>query len=65
MEETISSSEITNITEVIIDTINNLLNSLFSSIDNSVYNTLDNLAFIDSSSSIQILFVTPSSTNST
>ena len=47
MEETISSSEITNITEVIIDTINNLLNSLFSSIDNSVYNTLDNLAFID------------------
>lgn len=47
MEETISGSEITNITEVIIDTINNLLNSLFSSIDNSVYNTLDNLAFID------------------
>ena len=47
MEGTVSSSEITNISQVIIDTINNLLNSLFSSIDNSVYNTLDNLAFID------------------
>ena len=37
----------TNISQVIIDTINNLLNTLFSSIDNSVYETLDNLAFID------------------
>ena len=46
MEEAISSSEITNISQVIIDTINNLLNSLFSSIDNSVYGTLDELTFI-------------------
>ena len=38
-----------NISQVIIDTINNLLNTLFSSIDNSVYGTLDDLAFIDAS----------------
>lgn len=44
MEESIST---TNISQVIIDTINNLLNTLFSSIDNSVYETLDNLAFIN------------------
>ena len=37
----------TNISELIIDTINNLLNNLFSSIDNSVYETLDKLIFID------------------
>lgn len=37
----------TNVSQVIIDTINNLLNTLFSSIDNSVYNTLDELSFID------------------
>ena len=37
----------TNISELIIDTINNLLNNLFSSIDNSVYETLDKLTFID------------------
>ena len=45
MEETITST--TNMSQVIIDTINNLLNTLFSSIDNSVYQTLDDLAFID------------------
>ena len=44
MEETISNT--TNITQVIIDTINSLLNTLFSSIENSVYETLDDLAFI-------------------
>ena len=47
MEEGISN--ITNISQVIIDTINNLLSTLFSSIDNSVYDTLDELAFIDNS----------------
>lgn len=46
MEESVSSAELTNISQVIIDTINNLLNSLFSSIDNSVYDTLDELTFI-------------------
>lgn len=45
MEETITNTA--NISQIIIDTINNLLNTLFSSIDNSVYGTLDNLAFID------------------
>lgn len=44
MEETIAT---TNVSQIIIETINNLLNSLFSSIDNSVYETLDNLAFIN------------------
>lgn len=45
MEETITST--TNISQVIISTINNLLNTLFSSIDNSVYSTLDDLSFIN------------------
>ena len=45
MENTVSNNA--NLSEVIINTINNLLGSLFSSIDNSVYDTLDNLAFID------------------
>lgn len=45
LEEAITST--TNMSQVIIDTINNLLNTLFSSIDNSVYQTLDDLAFID------------------
>ena len=44
MEETVTNT--TNITQVIIDTINTLLNTLFSSIENSVYDTLDDLAFI-------------------
>ena len=45
MEE--SATNISNVSQVIIYTINNLLNTLFSSIDNSVYDTLDNLAFIN------------------
>ena len=45
MEEVITNTS--NISQAIIDTINNLLNTLFSSIDNSVYGTLDKLAFID------------------
>ena len=45
MEET--AANISNISQVIIDTINNLLNTLFSSVDNSVYETLDDLAFIN------------------
>ena len=44
-----SVSNVTNISQVIIDTINNLLSTLFASIDNTVYDTLDNLAFIDTS----------------
>ena len=45
MDEAITSTQ--NMSQIIIDTINNLLNTLFSSIDNSVYQTLDDLAFID------------------
>ena len=45
MEE--ATANIGNISQVIIDTINNLLNTLFSSVDNSVYETLDDLAFIN------------------
>ena len=41
------ATNITNISQVIIDTINNLLGTLFSSIDNSVYDILDKLTFID------------------
>ena len=47
MEEGIANNA--NISQIIIETINNLLNTLFSSIDNSVYDTLDKLAFIDTS----------------
>ena len=45
MEEAITNT--TNISQVIINTINTLLNTLFSSIDNSVYSTLDELSFIN------------------
>ncbi len=45
MEE--ATTNISNITQVIVDTINNLLSTLFSSVDNSVYETLDDLAFIN------------------
>ena len=37
-----------NITEIILKTINSLLESLFSSIDNNVYNILDDIIFLDS-----------------
>ena len=36
-----------NISQVIIDTINQIFSNLFSSIDNSMYGNLDNLAFIN------------------
>lgn len=45
MQETIVGNE--NVSQVILNTINDLFGSLFSSIDNSVYTTLDDLAFID------------------
>lgn len=45
MEEGIANNA--NISQIIIETINNLLNTLFSSIDNSVYDTLDKLAFVN------------------
>lgn len=45
MEEAITSTA--NVSQIIIDTINNLLGTLFSSIDNSVYESLDKLAFIN------------------
>ncbi len=45
MEETITNTS--NMSQVIIDTINNLLGTLFSSIDNSVYELLDKLAFLN------------------
>lgn len=40
--------EQTNITQIIIDTINTLFGNLFSSIDNSLYNVLDDITFINS-----------------
>ena len=46
MENSITNTE--NISQVILNTINNLFNSLFSSIDNTVYSALDDLAFINS-----------------
>ena len=36
-----------NITQTIIDTINNIFNNLFSSLDNNLYSILDNLLFIN------------------
>lgn len=45
MESTVTNS--TNISQIIIETINTLLSTLFSSIDNSVYDLLDKLAFIN------------------
>ena len=38
----------TNITQVIIDTINNIFETLFSSIDNSLYSVLDEITFVNS-----------------
>lgn len=40
--------EQTNITQIIIDSINTILNNLFGSIDNSLYSTLDDITFISS-----------------
>lgn len=40
--------EETNITQIIIDTINNILGNLFSSIDNNLYSLLDDITFISS-----------------
>lgn len=39
----------TDITQIILDTINSIFEKLFSSIDNSLYSTLDKIVFIDSS----------------
>ena len=41
--------EQSNITQIIIDTINTILENLFSSIDNNLYNLLDDITFINSS----------------
>ena len=38
----------TNITQIIIDTINTIFETLFSSIDNNLYNILDDITFIHS-----------------
>lgn len=40
--------EQTNITQIIIDTINTILDNLFSSIDNNLYSLLDDITFINS-----------------
>lgn len=40
--------ENTNITQIIIDTINTILGNLFSSIDNNLYSLLDDITFINS-----------------
>ena len=40
--------EQTNITQIIIDTINTILGNLFSSIDNNLYSLLDDITFINS-----------------
>ena len=44
-----TTTNTTNISQIIIDTINNLLNTLFSSVDISVYDTLHEISFIDTS----------------
>ena len=41
--------EQSNITQTIIDTINNIFDTLFQSIDSNLYSVLDSLAFIDNS----------------
>ena len=38
----------TNITEIIMDTINAIFEALFSSIDNNLYSVLDDVTFINS-----------------
>ena len=40
--------EQSNITQIIIDTINTILNNLFGSIDNNLYDLLDEITFISS-----------------
>lgn len=40
--------EQSNVTQIIIDTINTILGNLFSSIDNNLYNLLDDITFVDS-----------------
>ena len=40
--------EQSNITQIIIDTINTILGNLFSSIDNNLYSVLDKITFINS-----------------
>ena len=40
--------EQSNITQIIIDTINTILGNLFSSIDNNLYNLLDDITFVNS-----------------
>ncbi len=47
MEDSITNVE--NLTQTILDTINQIFSSLFSSLDNSMYGTLDKLAFVDNS----------------
>lgn len=45
MEDNLANVE--NLTQTILDTINQIFSNLFSSIDNSLYGTLDDLAFIN------------------
>jgi hypothetical protein len=57
--------ESTNLTDIIIQTINNIFQTLFSSIDNSIYSFLDDIVFIDGNilneSFLQKVFGTSSS----
>ncbi len=46
MEETQTNTNVTNVTDVIIDTINTIFENLFSSIDNNLYAVLDDITFI-------------------
>lgn len=46
MENTIGSSG--DISQIILDTINSLLENLFSSIDNNLYSILDKISFVNS-----------------
>ena len=61
MEKTNSND----LTQSILNTINEIFNSLFSSIDNNLYSTLDNLVFIDTSILKDSLFEKILGTNST
>lgn len=63
MENTLTNTE--NLSQTIIDIINNLFSGLFSSLDNSMYSTLDDLAFIDTDIFYDSFFEKIFGTNST
>lgn len=63
MEDTLVDTE--NLTQTILDTINQIFSNLFSSIDNSMYDVLDNFAFINTNILKDTFFEKIFGTNST